>query len=45
MFYQCSNLESIPDIIKWDISKVIEMKEMFKGSNESLIIPQYLKFK
>ena len=44
IFYECPNLESMPDIIKWDLSKVTEMKDMFKGCNESLIIPQKFKF-
>ena len=42
MCYECSNLESIPDIAKWDRSGVIEMKDMFKGCNEALNIPNQL---
>ena len=42
MFYECSNLESIPDIEKWNLCNVIEMKNMFKGCNESIIIPNKL---
>ena len=45
MFYECPNLESIPDIIKWDLSKVTEKNDMFKGCNESLIIPNLLNAK
>ena len=40
MFYECSDLESVPDIIKWDLSKVIEKHDMFKGTKENLIIPK-----
>ena len=41
MFYECKNLISIPDIVKWNLSNVIEKKEMFKGCDESLIIPEF----
>ena len=39
MFYECKALESIPDIINFDLSRIIEMNEMFKGCYEGLIIP------
>ena len=31
MFYDCKSLTSLPDISKWDISKVTSMKAMFYG--------------
>ena len=37
MFYGCKSLISIPDIIKWDLSKVKEKNEMFKGCNQLII--------
>ena len=40
MFYECLNLESIPDFVKWDLSNVINNNDMFKGCNENLIIPK-----
>ena len=35
MFYGCSNLKSLPDISKWDISKVTQCDILF-GNCESL---------
>ena len=29
MFYECNSLLSLPDISKWDISKVIDISYMF----------------
>ena len=40
MFYECKNLDSIPDIVKWDLSNVIDKNDMFEGCNENLIIPK-----
>ena len=41
MFYNCKNLISLPDIIKWNLFNLIDKNEMFKGCNESLIIPEF----
>ena len=35
MFNECSSLLSIPDISKWDTSKIIESDNMFKGCSLS----------
>jgi len=43
MFENCSSLISLPDISKWDISKIKEMKDMFKGCSKSLVIPKKFK--
>ena len=40
MFYDCLNLFSATDIEKWDLTKVTEKNDMFKGCNENLIIPK-----
>ena len=40
IFNDCLNLESILDIVKWDLSNVTERNEMFKGCNKNLIIPK-----
>ena len=44
MFYGCKSLISIPDIIKWDLSKVIKKNEMFKGCTQLIINPRFLIF-
>ena len=38
MFFQCSSLESLPDISKWDIKNVKNMNRIFfqRSSLESL---------
>ena len=36
MFYGWSSLSNLPDISKWNIEKVISMKEMFKGCKKDL---------
>ena len=43
IFYECSCLLSLPDIEKWDISKVTERNNMFYGCNELLNIPNKFK--
>ena len=45
MFYGCSNLESVPDIINWDLSNITEKQDMFNGTNENFIIPKNLSSK
>ena len=39
--FKLSSLLSIPDISKWDLKLVIEKMDMFKGCNNSLIIPKF----
>ena len=43
LFKNCSSLKSLPDISKWDISKVKKMEDMFKGCPKSLVIPEKFK--
>ena len=45
MFYGCSNLESIPDIAKWDLSNIIDLSDIFTGCNEAINIPNKSLFK
>ena len=42
LFYGCNSLKSFPDISKWDITNLVEKKEMFNNCSKSLNIP--LKF-
>ena len=39
MFQYCSSLESLPDISKWNISKVTNMNCLFKGCSSLKILP------
>ena len=39
MFYECSSLKSIPDLDKWDVTKLVKKDNMFYGCDPSLIIP------
>ena len=41
MFYECKNLISIPDIMKWNLSSLNEKNEMFESCSEFLIIPEF----
>ena len=43
MFSNCKTLSSLPDISKWDTSKVTDMSDMFFGCNKSLNIPSKFK--
>ena len=44
MFFYCNQLISLPDINKWNLINVVEMKDMFAGCSESLVIPnQFIK--
>ena len=42
MFYECSSLKSFPNLIEWDIFKVIEMKDIFEGCKPFLKLPNFL---
>ena len=37
MFYNCSSLQSLPDISKWDINKNLKRESMFDGVDKKLI--------
>ena len=43
MFSECYSLSSLPDISKWNISNVINMKDMFKNCSKKLKIPKKFK--
>ena len=43
MFVKCTSLKSLPDISKWDITKVEKKKAMFRFCNKSLVIPSKFK--
>ena len=43
MFNYCNTLSSLPDISKWDTSKVTDMSEMLSGCKDSLNIPSKFK--
>ena len=43
LFKNCYSLASLPDISKWDISKVEEMEDMFEECFGLLVIPPNLK--
>ena len=37
MFYDCSSLQSLPDISIWDINKNLKRDSMFNGVDKKLI--------
>ena len=41
MFYGCESLVSLPNISKWDISNVNDMRNMFNGCKSSLKLPEF----
>ena len=43
MFSYCNKLSSLPDISKWDTSKVTDMSYMFWNCKKSLNIPSKFK--
>ena len=43
MFFQCSSLESLPDISKWDNRNVKNMSDMFCGCSSLEPLPDILK--
>ena len=43
MFYNCESLISIPDISKWNITKVNNMSDMFDGCSKLSQIPKFSK--
>ena len=43
MFYDCSSLKEIPNISKWNINNVKDMKGMFDGCINSINIPQMVQ--
>jgi len=44
MFYRCSNLESLPDLSKWDISNANEMSGIFSGCSSLKNLPDLSKW-
>ena len=42
MFYNCSSLQSLPDISKWDTKNVTDMTCMFCGCNKKIIPKKFL---
>ena len=45
MFYECSSLISLPDLSKWNITKVKNMSYMFWGCNSLISLPDIFKNK
>ena len=39
MFNECSSLESLPDISKWNTKNVIDMRYMFAGCASLISLP------
>ena len=39
MFYDCKSLVSLPDISKWNVSKVTNMKALFYGCESLQCFP------
>ena len=44
MFSECSSLSSLPDISKWDTSKVINMSNIFSGCISLSSLPDISKW-
>ncbi len=40
MFANMTSLESLPDLTKWNISKVVEKEEMFDGCSSLSTVPK-----
>jgi surface protein len=43
MFSGCGSLESLPDISKWNTSKVTDMSDMFEDCNSLISLPNMSK--
>ena len=43
-FYNCFNLEDIPDVSKWDISNVNDISYLFYGCKSAKKLPNILKW-
>ena len=41
MFYNCSSLDSLPDISKWDTKNVTDMNDMLSGCSSLKSFPQF----
>ena len=37
MFYNCRSLNSLPDISKWDLNKILNSVDMFEGVDKKII--------
>ena len=44
MFSGCNSLKSLPDISKWDISNVTDMRDMFNECNSLISLPDLSKW-
>ena len=44
MFYECSLLNSLPDISEWDTKNVINMSHMFKNCGSLKYLPDISKW-
>ena len=44
MLYKCNSLKSLPDISKWDISKVTNMSCIFNECNSLISLPDISKW-
>ena len=44
MFHRCNSFSSLPDLSKWDISKVNDLRGMFKDCNNLLSLPDISKW-
>ena len=43
MFCQCSKLESLPNISRWDTKNLINNDDMFYGCSNLKVIPEFEK--
>ena len=41
MFWECSSLQSLPDISKWDTKNVTDMRWMFSGCSSLQSLPEF----
>ncbi len=44
VFSECNSLISIPDISKWNVSKVNNISKMFYGCNSLITLPDISKW-
>ena len=45
MFYDCSSLQSLPDISKWNTENVTDMISMFRSCSSLQSLPDLSKWK
>ena len=44
MFEKCHSLISLPDISKWNISNIIDMRRIFENCNSLISLPDISKW-